>query len=72
MNFNGRIKTRQSGILMMNKKIQRDTFFLIIIAMIATVLILTGGWLYLIAAVGIAVTAVAIAKWRRQRAWVCA
>ena len=57
---------------MMNKKMKRDTFFLIIIAMIATVLILTGGWLYLIAAVGIAVTAVAIAKWRRQRAGVYA
>ena len=57
---------------MMNKKMQRDTFFLIIIAMIATVLILTGGWLYLIAAVGVAVTAVAIAKWRRQRAGVYA
>ena len=57
---------------MMNKKMQRDIFFLIIIAMIATVLILTGGWLYLIAAVGVAVTAVAIAKWRRQRAGVYA
>jgi len=57
---------------MMNKKMQRDTFFLIIIAMIATVLILTGGWLYLIAVVGIAVTAVAITKWRRQRAGVYA
>ena len=57
---------------MVNKKMQRDTFFLIIIAMIATVLILTGGWLYLIAAVGIAVTAVAITKWRRQRAGVYA
>ena len=56
----------------MNKKMQRDVFFLIIIAMIATVLILTGGWLYLIVAVGIAVTAVAIAKWRRQRAGVYA
>ena len=57
---------------MMNKKMQRDVFFLIIIAMIATILILTGGWLYLIVAVGIAVTAVAIAKWRRQRAGVYA
>ena len=57
---------------MMSKKMQRDVFFLIIIAMIATVLILTGGWLYLIAAVGIAVTAVAITKWRRQRAGVYA
>ena len=58
---------------MMNKKMQRDVFFLIIIAMIATVLILTGGWLYLIAAVGIAVVAVAITKWRRrQRAGVYA
>ena len=57
---------------MMNKKMQRDAFFLIIIAMIATVLILTGGWLYLIVAVGIAVTAVAITKWRRQRAGVYA
>ena len=58
---------------MMNKKMQRDVFFLIIIAMIATVLILTGGWLYLIAAVGVAVMAVAIAKWRRrQRAGVYA
>ena len=57
---------------MMNKKMQRDAFFLIIIAMIATVLILTGGWLYLIAAVGVAVAAVAIAKWRRQRAGVYA
>ena len=57
---------------MVNKKMQRDTFFLIIIAMIATVLILTGGWLYLIAAVGIAVTAVAITKWRRQRTGVYA
>ena len=52
---------------MMNKKMQRDVFFLIIIAMIATVLILTGGWLYLIVAVGIAVTAVAITKWRRRQ-----
>ena len=52
---------------MMNKKIQRDAFFLIIIAMIATVLILTGGWLYLIAAVGVAVVAVAITKWRRRQ-----
>ena len=51
----------------MNKKMQRDAFFLIIIVMIATVLILTGGWLYLIAAVGIAVAAVAIAKWRRRK-----
>ena len=58
---------------MMNKKMQRDVFFLIIIAMIATVLILTGGWLYLIAAVGVAVVAVAIAKWRsRQKAGVYA
>ena len=58
---------------MMNKKMQRDTFFLIIIAMIATVLILTGGWLYLIVAVGIAVTAVAIATRRcRQKAGVYA
>ena len=57
---------------MMNKKMQRDTFFLIIIAMIATVLILTGGWLYLIAAVCVAVAAVTIAKWRRQRAGVYA
>ena len=57
---------------MMNKKMQRDVFFLIIIAMIATVLILTGGWLYLIAAIGIAVAAVAITKWRRQRAGVYA
>ena len=57
---------------MMNKKMKRDTFFLIIIAMIATVLILTGGWLYLIAAVCIAVAAVAITKWRRQRAGVYA
>ena len=57
---------------MMNKKMQRDVFFLIIIAMIATVLILTGGWLYLIAAVCIAVAAVAIAKRRRQRAGVYA
>ena len=57
---------------MMNKKMQRDVFFLIIIAMIATVLILTGGWLYLIAAVGVAVVgvavvAVAITKWRRRQ-----
>ena len=52
---------------MMNKKMQRDVFFLIIIAMITTVLILTGGWLYLIAAVGVAVAAVAIAKWRRRQ-----
>ena len=52
---------------MMNKKIQRDAFFLIIIAMIAAILILTGGWLYLIAAVGIAAVAVAIAKWRRRQ-----
>ena len=52
---------------MMNKKIQRDAFFLIIIAMIATVLILTGGWMYLIAAVGVAVVTVAIAKWRRRQ-----
>ena len=52
---------------MMNKKMQRDAFFLIIIAMIATVLILTGGWLYLIAAVGVAVVAVAITKWRRRQ-----
>jgi len=57
---------------MMNKKMQRDVFFLIIIAMIATVLILTGGWLYLIAAVCIAVAAVAITKWRRRRAGVYA
>ena len=57
---------------MINKKMLRDAFFLIIITIIATVLILTGGWLYLIAAVGIAVAAVAITKWRRQRAWVCA
>lgn len=58
---------------MMNKKMQRDAFFLIIIAMIATVLILTGGWLYLIVAVGVAVMAVAITKWRRrQRAGVYA
>ena len=57
---------------MMNKKMQRDTFFLIIIAMIATVLILTGGWLYLIAAVCVAVAAVTIAKWRRQKAGVYA
>ena len=57
---------------MVNKKMQRDVFFLIIIAMIATVLILTGGWLYLIAAVCIAVAAVAITKWRRQRAGVYA
>ena len=56
---------------MMNKKMQRYAFFLIIIAMIATVLILTGGWLYLIVAVGVAVVAVAISKWsRRQRAGV--
>ena len=52
---------------MMNKKMQRDVFFLIIIAMIAMVLILTGGWLYLIAAVGIAAVAVAIVKWRRRQ-----
>ena len=52
---------------MVNKKMQRDVFFLIIIAMIAAVLILTGGWLYLIAAVGIAAVAVAIAKWRRRQ-----
>ena len=57
---------------MMDKKMQRDTFFLIIIAMIATVLILTGGWLYLIAVVCVAVAAVAITKWRRQRAGVYA
>ena len=57
---------------MMNKKMQRDVFFLIIIAMIATVLILTGGWLYLIAVVCVAVAAVAITKWRRQRAGVYA
>ena len=57
---------------MMSEKMQRDVFFLIIIAMIATVLILTGGWLYLIAAVCVAVAAVAITKWRRQRAGVYA
>ena len=57
---------------MINKKMQRDVFFLIIIAMIATVLILTGGWLYLIAAVCIAVAAVAITKRRKQRAGVYA
>ena len=57
----------------MNKKMQRDVFFLIIIAMIATVLILTGGWMYLIAVVGVAAVAVAIAKWRsRQKAGVYA
>ena len=52
---------------MMNKKMQRDAFFLIIIAMIAAILILTSGWLYLIAAVGVAVAAVAITKWRRRQ-----
>ena len=57
---------------MMNKKMQRDAFFLIIIAMIAAILILTSGWLYLIAAVGVAVAAVAITKWRRQRVGVYA
>ena len=57
---------------MINKKMLRDAFFLIIITIIATVLILTGGWMYLIAAVGVAAVAVAIAKWRRQRAGVYA
>ena len=57
---------------MINKKMLRDAFFLIIITIIATVLILTGGWLYLIAAVGVAVAAVAITKWRRRRAGVYA
>ena len=58
---------------MINKKMLRDAFFLIIITIIATVLILTGGWMYLIAAVGVAVVAVAIAKWRsRQKAGVYA
>ena len=56
---------------MINKKMLRDAFFLMIIAIIATVLILTGGWMYLIAAVGVAAVAVAIAKWRsRQKAGV--
>ena len=58
---------------MINKKILRDAFFLIIITIIATVLILTGGWMYLISAVGVAAVAVAIAKWRsRQKAGVYA
>ena len=58
---------------MINKKMLRDAFFLIIITIIATVLILTGGWMYLIAAVGVAAVAVAIAKWRsRQKAGVYA
>ena len=52
---------------MINKKMLRDAFFLMIIAIIATVLILTGGWMYLIAAVGVAAVAVAIAKWRRRQ-----
>ena len=34
---------------------QRDAFFLIIIVTIAAFLILTGGWMYMIAAVGVAV-----------------
>ena len=46
---------------------QRDAFFLVIIAMIAAVLILTGGWMYMIAAVGVAAAAIAIARWRRKQ-----
>ena len=46
---------------------QRDAFFLIIIAMIAAFLILTGGWMYIIAAVGVAVACIAIARWRRKQ-----
>ena len=51
---------------------QRDAFFFIIIVTIAAFLILTGGWMYMVAAVGVAVTADAIANWRRQRAGVYA
>ena len=52
---------------------QRDAFFLVIIAMIAAFLILTGGWMYMIAAVGVAAAGIAIARWRRkQRAGVYA
>ena len=47
----------------MSEKMQRNVFFLIIITMIATVLILTGGWLYLLDAVCVAVAAIAIPKW---------
>ena len=53
--------------------LQRDAFFLVIIAMIAAFLILTGGWMYMIAAVGVAAVGIAIARWRRkQRAGVYA
>ena len=52
---------------------QRDAFFLIIIVTIAAFLILTGGWIYMIAAVGVVSAAIAIARWRRkQRAGVYA
>ena len=46
---------------------QRDAFFLIIIVTITAVLILTGGWMYVIAAVGVAVAGIAIARWRRKQ-----
>ena len=46
---------------------QRDAFFLIIIVTIAAFLILTGGWIYMIAAVGVAAAAIAIARWRRKQ-----
>ena len=46
---------------------QRDAFFLVIIVTIAAFLILTGGWMYMIAAVGVAAAAIAIARWRRKQ-----
>ena len=47
--------------------LQRDAFFLVIIAMIAAFLILTGGWMYMITAVGVAAAGIAIARWRRKQ-----
>ena len=46
---------------------QRDAFFLIIIVTSAAFLILTGGWIYMIAAVGVVAAAIAIARWRRKQ-----
>ena len=46
---------------------QRDAFFLIIIVTIAAFLILTGGWMYMIAVVGVAAAGIAIARWRRKQ-----
>ena len=47
--------------------LQRDAFFLVIIVTIAAFLILTGGWMYMIAAVGVAAAAIAIVRWRRKQ-----